>query len=153
AVGSDLYRGLVHLHQVSHLRPHPDRAGGPLEDAGLLRFQGARCVNRLGDAAGLLVLLEECAEPGIRHPAQGRDGVSLHRLLVSLHRRSRPQQHPRVWIMSMPTATTTAAASTSAVSSKVRTFAMAFAIAGCVMYVICMMFNLPLVTYHPAMNR
>jgi hypothetical protein len=56
--------------------------------------------------------------------------------------------------MSVPTATTTAAAATSAVaSSKLRAFAFTFAIAGCVMYVLCMMFNLPLVTYHPAVNK
>jgi len=56
--------------------------------------------------------------------------------------------------MSVPTATTTAAAASSAAaSSKLRTFAFTFAIAGCVMYVLCMMFNLPLVTYHPAVNK
>jgi hypothetical protein len=56
--------------------------------------------------------------------------------------------------MSVPTATTTAAPATSAaVSSKLRTFAFTFTIAGCVMYVLCMFFNLPLVTYHPAVNK
>ena len=56
--------------------------------------------------------------------------------------------------MSVPTATTTAAPATSAAaSSKLRTFAFTFTIAGCVMYVLCMFFNLPLVTYHPAVNK
>jgi hypothetical protein len=40
-----------------------------------------------------------------------------------------------------------------AASSKFRTFAMTFAISGCVVYVLCMMFNWPLFTYHPAVNR
>ena len=58
--------------------------------------------------------------------------------------------------MSMPTATTTRATpatSSLAASSKFRTFAMTFAISGCVVYVLCMMFNWPLFTYHPAVNR
>ncbi len=57
--------------------------------------------------------------------------------------------------MSTPTATTRAAAATSslAASSKFKTFAVTFAIAGTVMYLLCLMFNWPLFTFHPATNR
>jgi hypothetical protein len=57
--------------------------------------------------------------------------------------------------MSMPTATTKAAPASSslAASSKFRTFAITFAIAGSVTYLLCLMFNWPLFTYHPAVNR
>jgi hypothetical protein len=57
--------------------------------------------------------------------------------------------------MSMPTATTKATPATSslATSSKFGTFAVTFAIAGTVTYLLCLMFNWPLFTYHPAMNR
>ena len=46
SLGPHVHRGLVYLHQVSHLRSHPDRTGRPLENARLLRFQGAYCVDR-----------------------------------------------------------------------------------------------------------
>lgn len=57
--------------------------------------------------------------------------------------------------MSMPTATTKATTATSslAASSKFKTFAVAFAIGGTVMYLLCLIFNWPLFTYHPAVNR
>ena len=57
--------------------------------------------------------------------------------------------------MSMPTATTRAAPATSslAASSKFKTFAVTFVIAGVVFYFLCLMFNWPLFTFHPATNR
>ncbi len=57
--------------------------------------------------------------------------------------------------MSMPTATgrTAAAASSLATSSRFKTFAIAFAIVGPVIYLICLFFNWPLFTFHPATNR
>jgi hypothetical protein len=57
--------------------------------------------------------------------------------------------------MSTPTATTRAAPATSslATSSKFKTFAVTFAIGGTVIYLLCLMFNWPLFTYHPATNR
>jgi hypothetical protein len=53
------------------------------------------------------------------------------------------------------TTTTTAASSTSslAASTKFRTFAVTFAVVGPILYLICLFWNLPLVTYHPAVNR
>jgi hypothetical protein len=58
--------------------------------------------------------------------------------------------------MSAPTARTvgaTPATSSLASSSKVRTFAVTFAIAGPLIYILCLHFNWPLFTYHPATNR
>ena len=86
----------------------PLEAGHYLQDRRLLRFQGACRDTRPRAAAGLLVFLEECAEPGIRQCAQGRDARSGRDVLVSLHRRPRPQQHPRVRIMSTTTGTASA---------------------------------------------
>jgi hypothetical protein len=56
--------------------------------------------------------------------------------------------------MSMPTATgRTAAASSLATSSRFKTFAIAFAIVGPVIYMLSLFFNWPLFTFHPATNR
>jgi hypothetical protein len=57
--------------------------------------------------------------------------------------------------MSTPTAATRATPATSslATSTKFKTFALTFALAGCVVYFLCLMFNLPLFTFHPATNR
>jgi hypothetical protein len=38
-------------------------------------------------------------------------------------------------------------------SHKARAFALAFTIAGPILYLLCSALNLPLITYHPAMNR
>lgn len=58
----------------------------------------------------------------------------------------------------MTTGTTTTASaapatSSLATSSKFATFAITFAIVCPLMYLICLFWNLPLVTYHPAVNR
>jgi hypothetical protein len=55
----------------------------------------------------------------------------------------------------MSTATTRATPATSslAASSKFKTFAMMFALTGTVIYLLCLQFNWPLFTYHPATNR
>jgi hypothetical protein len=58
--------------------------------------------------------------------------------------------------MSTPAATTRvtpAAKSSLASSTKVRTFAITFAIAGTVIYLLCLEFNWPMFTFHPATNR
>jgi hypothetical protein len=57
--------------------------------------------------------------------------------------------------MSMPTATTRATPATSSVASsaKFKTFAITFAVVGTVIYLLCLQFNWPLFTFHPAMNR
>ena len=58
--------------------------------------------------------------------------------------------------MSAPAATTRAtpaAKSSLASSTKVRTFAITFAIAGTVIYLLCLQFNWPMFTFHPATNR
>jgi hypothetical protein len=57
--------------------------------------------------------------------------------------------------MSTPTASTSARPATSSLASstKFRTFAVTFAVAGTVVYLLCLMFNWPLFTYHPAVNR
>jgi hypothetical protein len=57
--------------------------------------------------------------------------------------------------MSMPTATTRATAATSSLASsaKFKTFAITFAVVGTVIYLLCLQFNWPLFTFHPAMNR
>jgi hypothetical protein len=44
-------------------------------------------------------------------------------------------------------------ASSSMASAKLRTFAVTFAIVGPILYFACLFWNLPLFTYHPAMNR
>jgi hypothetical protein len=43
--------------------------------------------------------------------------------------------------------------SSLAASSRFKTFALTFAIASPVFYLICVSLNLPLLTYHPAVNR
>jgi hypothetical protein len=50
---------------------------------------------------------------------------------------------------------TTATPSTSSLasSSKLRAFVVTFAVAGPILYLVCSAWNLPLITYHPAMNR
>jgi hypothetical protein len=55
----------------------------------------------------------------------------------------------------MSTATTraTPARSSLAASSKFKTFAVTFALTGTVIYLLCLQFNWPLFTYHPATNR
>jgi hypothetical protein len=55
----------------------------------------------------------------------------------------------------MSTATTRATPATSslAASSKFKTFAVTFALTGTVIYLLCLQFNWPLFTYHPATNR
>src|SRR5262245_23920858 len=57
--------------------------------------------------------------------------------------------------MSAPAATTraTPAKSSLASSTKVKTFAVTFAIAGTLIYLLCLHFNWPLFTFHPATNR
>jgi hypothetical protein len=53
-----------------------------------------------------------------------------------------------------PTTTSTSAAPTwLAASTKFKTFAVTFAIASPIFYLICVSLNLPLFTYHPAVNR
>src|SRR5262245_51333011 len=64
-VDPHVHHGRVDLHEVSHLHPNSDRAVRLLEDARLLRIEGAHCVVRPGDASDLLVLLEERTESGI----------------------------------------------------------------------------------------
>jgi hypothetical protein len=57
--------------------------------------------------------------------------------------------------MSVPTATTGAApaATSLASSAKFRTFAVTFAVAGTITYLLCLLFNWPMFTFHPAVNR
>jgi len=58
--------------------------------------------------------------------------------------------------MSTDTATTTRAkpaTSSLAASTKVRTFVFTFAILGPIIYNVCLYFNWPLFTFHPATNR
>ena len=56
--------------------------------------------------------------------------------------------------MSTTNTTTAAPARTSAAtSSKVRTFVVTVAIVGTLVYCLCLFFNLPTFTYHPAVNR
>ena len=57
--------------------------------------------------------------------------------------------------MSIPTATTSAtpAAASLASSAKFRTFAVTFAVAGTITYLLCLQFNWPMFTFHPAVNR
>jgi hypothetical protein len=49
--------------------------------------------------------------------------------------------------------TTRPSTSSLASSTRFRTFAVTFAIVGPVLYLICLFWNLPLFTYHPATNR
>jgi hypothetical protein len=56
----------------------------------------------------------------------------------------------------MSTATTTRAtpaASSLASSTRFRTFAITFAVVGSLTYLVCLFFNWPLFTFHPATNR
>jgi hypothetical protein len=58
----------------------------------------------------------------------------------------------------MNTSTTTAtraapATSALATSTKFKTFVVTFALVGVLTYCICLFFNLPLFSYHPAVNR
>lgn len=55
----------------------------------------------------------------------------------------------------MSTVTTTKSSTTAslATSAKFKTFAIVFALAAPVLYVLCDIFGLPLFTYHPATNR
>jgi hypothetical protein len=46
-----------------------------------------------------------------------------------------------------------AQSSTLAASAKFRTFALTFAIAGTLIYLLCLQMNWPLFTFHPATNR
>jgi hypothetical protein len=57
--------------------------------------------------------------------------------------------------MSTPTATTRAAPATSSLvsSTKLKTFVMTYAIAGTLIYLLCLEMNWPLFTFHPATNR
>jgi hypothetical protein len=57
--------------------------------------------------------------------------------------------------MNTPTATTraTPAPSSLASSTRFKTFAITFAVVGPVIYLLCLQFNWPLFTYHPATNR
>jgi hypothetical protein len=57
--------------------------------------------------------------------------------------------------MSTPTATTRATPTTSSLASsaKIKTFAITFAVLGTVIYLLCLQFNWPLFTFHPATNR
>ncbi len=47
----------------------------------------------------------------------------------------------------------TSATTSAASSSKVRTFVLTFAIVGPLIYCVCLFFNWPLFTFHPATNR
>ena len=55
--------------------------------------------------------------------------------------------------MSTTTTSSPSSASSLATSAKFRTFAIVFALAAPVLYVLCDLFSLPLFTYHPATNR
>jgi hypothetical protein len=56
--------------------------------------------------------------------------------------------------MSTATATrATPATSSLASSTKFRTFAVTFAVVGSLTYLVCLFFNWPLFTFHPATNR
>ena len=82
AVDRHLHLRRLDLHQVPHLRPHPDRAGRVLEDARRVRDEGAPCDHRARAAADLLVLLEERARSGIRQRAQMADRDARGHVLV-----------------------------------------------------------------------
>ena len=51
------------------------------------------------------------------------------------------------------TTPTPAVPSSLAASTRFKTFAVTFAITGPLLYLICVSLNLPLITYHPAVNR
>ena len=53
------------------------------------------------------------------------------------------------------TTPTTAAPSTSSLTAsyKIKAFVVTFAVTGPILYLTCLAWNLPLITYHPAMNR
>jgi hypothetical protein len=53
----------------------------------------------------------------------------------------------------MSTTTTTRATPSMASSTRFRTFAITFAVAGSLSYLVCLFFNWPLFTFHPATNR
>jgi hypothetical protein len=57
--------------------------------------------------------------------------------------------------MSTPTATTRAVPVTSSLASstKFKTFVVTYAIAGTLIYLLCLQMNWPLFTFHPATNR
>jgi hypothetical protein len=57
--------------------------------------------------------------------------------------------------MSTPTATTRAVPATSSLASstKFKTFVVTYAIAGTLIYLLCLEMNWPLFTFHPATNR
>ena len=55
--------------------------------------------------------------------------------------------------MSTTTTSSPSSASSLATSAKFRTFAIVFALAAPMLYVLCDLFSLPLFTYHPATNR
>ena len=61
----------------------------------------------------------------------------------------------RIKTTSTRTTSTTAVPSTSslAASNRFKVFVFTFAIAGPILYLTCIALNLPLLTYHPAMNR
>src|SRR6266851_307518 len=155
SVDPHIHRGLIHLHQVSHLHPDPDRTSRLLENAGLLRFQGACRVDRADAPPGLLVFLEERPQPTIRYGTQNGDRILGDRMLVPLYCRPCPQQCPGVRVMSTTTSTTRATPTPSSLASstKFKTFAITFAIVGPVIYMVGLFFNWPLFTFHPATNR
>ena len=51
------------------------------------------------------------------------------------------------------TTPTPAVPSSLAASTRLKTFAVTFAVASPLLYLICVSLNLPLITYHPAVNR
>ncbi len=57
--------------------------------------------------------------------------------------------------MSTPTANTRATPATASLASstKVKTFAVTFAVVGTLTYCVCLLMNWPVFTYHPAVNR
>jgi hypothetical protein len=57
--------------------------------------------------------------------------------------------------MNTPAASTRAAPATSSLASstKFKTFAITFAVVGPVIYLVCLIMNWPLFTFHPATNR
>jgi hypothetical protein len=55
--------------------------------------------------------------------------------------------------MSTATTSSPSSASSLATSAKFRTFAIVFALAAPLLYVLCDLLSLPLFTYHPATNR
>src|SRR6186713_3423234 len=82
------------------------------------------------------------------------DGDACGDGLVHFPGRPHRQQCPGLRIMSSVTRTSAPAAEASfARSETFRTFALVFAMATPVLYVICDMMNWPLFTYHPGTNR